>query len=308
MHCNESARLLKSLRRWCEKHPPTCTTPEKLWLHPWAAESGTMATDMTTLSALHSAIAIATMATTFALSDVRADNNPDSTTSKPAPEVATLHCELCLLCSIAAVSWRIRLVEKGKGGGKEERFAWARRERDKVDVEETMEVFRLQIGWSDGRNIWLESWPKKEEGAELPPKFCEELEVDKLFAVMYPSENETEDFWEILEVMLLVIREVKGLRKVREDESMAWSMMDDVVMVLNVRFLGYSERSLSSSLYRLFNFYLFRKHLTTVGLLRCGVEDLLLNMINPGCGRTQNPRCRQVLLWLVQSEVGEWSC
>lgn len=74
----------------------TWTTPAKLWLQPWAADMGTMATDMTTRSALHSAMATATMATTFARSELQnLDNRPDllstseSENAKSAPVVAT---------------------------------------------------------------------------------------------------------------------------------------------------------------------------------------------------------------------------
>lgn len=45
--------------------------PEKDWVQPWALESGTMATDMTTRSALQRAKAKPSMATTLTLSEVR---------------------------------------------------------------------------------------------------------------------------------------------------------------------------------------------------------------------------------------------
>lgn len=55
---------------------------------------GTMATDMTTRSALHNAMAMATMATTLALSEVRNANNPassSSSTSERSAPAATSH-------------------------------------------------------------------------------------------------------------------------------------------------------------------------------------------------------------------------
>lgn len=48
----------------------TWTTPANDWRQPWEADNGTIATDITTRSALHKAKAKANIATTFTLSEV----------------------------------------------------------------------------------------------------------------------------------------------------------------------------------------------------------------------------------------------
>lgn len=48
----------------------TWTTPAKDWRQPWERDRGTIATDITTLSALHKAKDKANIATTFTLSEV----------------------------------------------------------------------------------------------------------------------------------------------------------------------------------------------------------------------------------------------